>query len=226
MKAAILAILAVGLLVTHGVAATYKPSGELATLGSAQENFVLKAESIRVNDVQGVAVASGRAHIWCSDPAKKATLEADAAKIVVVRNPTQSPKAAKAAGGGLSAKLSIKSAVLTGPVRLVYSGPAKLIQSGPDAKLVHPGPDASGTMVKVTATADNADFDGIANVAHLVGNVKIISENPALDAAPTVMTGDRATVNLTRDLGPDDFRFSFEGSPAAITATPKPKEDK
>jgi len=92
--------------------------------------------------------------------------------------------------------------------------------------MVYTTVDANGVISKTTATADSADFDGATNLAHLVGNVKITNDNPALFAEPAVMVGDKATVNLAPNPGPDDFRFRVESSPgvSSITVTPKAKE--
>ena len=64
-------------------------------------------------------------------------------------------------------------------------------------------------------------------MAYLTGNVKIVSENPAMFAEPSVMTGDEAVVNLKPNLGPEEFSFSIKSSSGAskVEVTPKPKEE-
>lgn len=183
------------LMVTPGLAASYKsPDGSLT----------LSARTIDVNSDRLIAV--GKAHVHRADAVNKTTLDAEADKIVVVVASTPGGKAVKKSPVG---KTAIKSADLTGTVKLVYRAV-----------------DANGVTSKITATSDNADFDGATNLAHLVGNVKITNENPALFAEPAVMAGDKATVNLTPNPGPDQFRFRVESSPgvSTITVTPKPKE--
>lgn len=207
MRAAILAILAVGLLVTPGLSAAYKPSGKAAAkpavasmpkFATADGSFLLEARTVEGNENK--LVAAGSAHIRSHDAVTKTTLDAYATKIVV--SVARVPKG--------KTGTPIKSAELTGPVKMVYVAV-----------------DPSGVMSKTVATADNADFDGTANVAHLVGHVQITNENPALFYQPAVMCGDRATVNLSPNLGPDDVRFRVESSPgtSSITVTPKPKEE-
>lgn len=206
MKAAILAILAVGLLVTHGLAATYKPSDTAAAkpasagltkYGTTDGTFLLEAKTVEGSDNK--MIATGKAHVRSYDPATKRTLDAYAEKMVVVRC-----KPVKGKPGSM-----IQSAELTGPVKMVYI-------------MV----DANGVTTKTVATADSADFDGVTSVAHLVGNVKITNENPALFALPAVMSGDKATVNLSPNLGPEDVRFRVESAPgvSSITVTPNAKE--
>ena len=207
MRAAILAILAAGLLVTPGFSAAYKPTGKAAAKPASSELTSFKAPdgslSLEARTIEGNEnrlVASGSAHIRTHDSATKTTLDAYAAKIVVAI--MKVPKGSKGS--------PIRSADMTGPVKMVYVTV-----------------DPSGVTSKTIATADSADFDGTANVAHLVGNVKITNENPALFSQPAVMCGDRATVNLTPNLGPDGVRFRLESSPGAstITVTPRPKEE-
>lgn len=188
------------LLVTPGLAATYKPTKYMSPDGTV----ALEARVVEVGDSK--AVASGKAHVRRSDPTNKAiVMEAYAEKIVVTLLPAQSKKTAK----GLMAGGSIKSVDFTGSVKMVYAGP-----------------DSSGAMTKMTACADTATFDGATNMAYLVGNVRITNENPSLFAQPAVMAGDKATVNLSPNLGPDAYRFRVESSPgvSSVTVTPKAKE--
>ena len=102
----------------------------------------------------------------------------------------------------------VDSTTMAGPVTMVYTS------------------DKKGSESKITATADKADFDGTTNVAHLTGHVKIVNDNPAMFAEPVVMIGDRATVDLSPNLGPEDMRFRVESSSgeSTITGALKPKE--
>ncbi len=179
-------------LVAPGFASTYK-SQDGALVVSARA-IDMKADAL---------VASGKAHVHYADSVAKSILEVDAEKITVV--------IAKKSATNSNSKTALKSAVLAGPVKLVYTSP-----------------DSNGSISKITATADCADFDGVTNLAHLTGNVKIVSVNPSMFVEPAVMVGDKATVNLMPNPGPDDFRFRIESSPgvSTITVTPKPKENK
>lgn len=177
--------------------------GYATTYKSTDGTLTLNARTIE--GTESKLVAMGKAHVHSSDPVAKTTLEADAEKIVVILGTAKDKKAAK----GVVAGTSISRADLSGPVKMVY--------------MFH---DTNGGLAKVTATADNADFDGATNLAHLVGDVKIVSENPSLFSEPAVMAGDKATVNLTPNPGPDAFRFRVESSPgvSSITVTPKVKD--
>lgn len=192
LRNAIVCIVAASLMVTPGFATTYKsPDGTLTLSARSVEIYTDKL------------VAAGKAHVKWVDPQTKATLEADAEKIVAK---VAVGKGAKPAKGSTP----VQSADLTGPVKMVYT-------------IV----DANGATSKIVATADSADFDGATNLAHLVGHVKITNENPAVFAEPAVMVGDKATVNLAPNPGPDDFRFRVESAPgvSSITVTPKAKEN-
>lgn len=173
-------------------------SAGATTYTSSDGTFSLSAKSVEIYSAR--LVASGNAHVKWLDRANKTTLDANAEKITVTT--MQAPKGDKNA----KSTTVVKTATLLGPTRMVYTFV-----------------DASGPS-KVTATADNADYDGATNLAHLTGNVRISNENPALFAEPATMTGDSAVVNLKP--GPDDFRFRIESSPgmSTITATPQPKQ--
>lgn len=202
MKAAVLVMVAMCLLVTPGLAASYK---------SLDGSVALSAKSIGAT-AGDVLVADGKVHLHYASTDAKTTLEADADKIVAVLiQRKKSAKGATGVGSTKSVTSAIKSATLTGPVTMVCTFP--------DEK--------NGAITKITATADDADFDGATNVAHLTGHVKIVSENPAIFDGPAVMVGDKATVNLTPNLGPDQFRFRVESTSglSTITATPKAKEE-
>ncbi len=196
MMRLILLAAAVLTMVTPGLAATYK---------SPDGTLFLSARTIDVNGKTDTFVATGKAHVLVKDPTAGTSLEADAEKMTVVVNWAKNAKSGKAATGGAS----LKSANMAGPVTMVYTFP-----------------DSSGGISKFTATADNADFDGATSMAHLTGHVKIVNENPAIFAEPAVMVGDKATVNLSPNPGPEGFRFRVESSPgvSTITVTPKPKE--
>lgn len=189
-------VVAVVLLVTPGLAATYKsPDGTLS----------VSARTIDVNARADTFVATGKAHVSVKNPVARTSLAADAEKITVVVGSIKDAKPGKSAVAGTS----LKSATLAGPVTMVYTFP-----------------NSAGGVSKITATADNADYDAESDIAHLIGHVKIVNDDPALFAEPAVMTGDRATVNLSPNPSPDSFRFRVESSPgmSTITVTPKPRE--
>lgn len=193
MKLAVLVIAAI-LLVTPGLAATYKsPDGALS----------VSARVIDVNAKADTFVASGKAHVSFKDPVAKTSLVADAEKITVVIGSIKNAKSGKGVAG-----TSLRSATLEGPVTMVYTFT-----------------NSAGGVSKITGTADNADYDGESQIAHLNGHVKIVNDDPSLFAQPAVMTGDRAAVNLAPNPSPDGFRFRVESSPgmSTITVTPKPK---
>jgi lipopolysaccharide export system protein LptA len=199
LRAAALALIIFLLLAAPGLAVTYKSTDGTLTLNAGQ-----------IDIFSDKLVATGKAHIHWVDAPKKTTMDADAEKMVVTTMPEQTAPAAPAKGAkaAKSARMTIKSAVLTGPVKLIY------VMT-----------DANGKST-ITANADNADFDGKANLAHLTGNVRIVNDNPAMFSAPASMTGDKATLNL-KPSGPDDFRFRVESSPGVsnITVTPKAKPE-
>lgn len=198
LRAAALALIIFLLLAVPGLAVTYKSTDGTLTLNAGQ-----------IDIFSDKLVATGKAHIHWVDAASKTVLDANAEKMVVTTMPEQVPPAAPAKGAKApKPRTTIKSAVLTGPVKLTY------VMT-----------DANGKST-ITANADNADFDGKANLAHLVGNVRIVNDNPALFSAPASMSGDKATLNL-KPSGPDDFRFRVESSPGAsnITVTPKAKPE-
>jgi lipopolysaccharide export system protein LptA len=198
-RAAALALIIFILLTVPALAVTYK---------SSDGTMVLHATEIDVH--QHGFTATGNAHIQYVDTVKKTTMNADAKKMVVTFMTEQVPATGTDPAKGAKApkaRTTIKSAVLTGPVDMTYIAT-----------------DANGKST-IKATADNADFDGISNLAHLTGNVKIVNDNPAQFSAPATMTGDKATLNL-KPSGPDDFRFRIETSPgmSSITVTPKPQK--
>jgi lipopolysaccharide export system protein LptA len=187
------------ILVTVGPAAPYKSAGDKPVTGGSSDGRIGWAARVVEMRADNAIVASGQAHLRYSDPAAKTTLDAYAEKMTIV---TEAVKPSR--GGSI-----VKSASMAGPVKIVSTFP-----------------DSSGAISTVTATADSADYDGATNIAHLAGNVKIVNENPAIFAEPAVMVGDKATVNLSPNVRPEDFRFRVESSPglSTITVTPKPKE--
>lgn len=143
--------------------------------------------------------ARGNVHLTADDNTAKTHLVADANKMVVEFTPASSKK--------VGAQM-VKSAELTGPVKMIY------ITKG-----------TSDQVVKTTANADNATYSGTDQMAHLNGNVKITQDDPAVFAQPAVLTGEKASVNLKPGLGPDDVRFRIEtpDGTSKIEATPKEK---
>ena len=164
---------------------------------SKDGSFRLEAKTIMGSENR--FVASENAHLYKNDTAAKTTLEAEASKIVIVI----AQQGDKAKSG-----MSIESADLSGPVKLVYSA------------------IENGVATKTTATADSAVFQGTAQMANLSGNVKIIHDNPQLFSEPAVMAGDKATVYLAPKLDEHQYRFKVESTTglSTITATPKEKE--
>lgn len=201
LRTTVLALIIFILLAAPGLAVTYKSSDGALALSAS-----------RIDVTSNALTATGKAHIHWADVAAKTVLDANAEKMVIAMMPELASGSKAASAKGAKSRMVIKSAVLTGPVKMTYIST-----------------DASGKST-VTANADNADFDGISNLAHLTGNVKIVNDNPAMFSAPATMSGDKATLNL-KPSGPDDFRFRVETSPgvSTITATPKPaapKEEK
>lgn len=156
---------------------------------------------LATNQIDRFAI-TGRAHIESVDQATQTTFSADAAKITV-QFLTGKPKAG-AAGMSL-----VKSGDFAGPVKMVYTV------------------KTNGVTTKTVATADAGTYSGKDQMACLTGNVKITSEDPSKFESPAVLTGDKATINLSPTMGPDDYRFRVESSPgvSTIVVTPKAKED-
>ena len=162
------------------------------------------ASASEISYTSSSVVLNGSAHVLSQDKVTKKSFDAIAKKMIV--NFYSGNGKAKVSG-----LASVKSAVMDGPVKIVYTEV-----------------DASGNTVKTTATADSATYDGGDQMVHLVGNVKIINENPAEFEEPAVMMGDTATVNLKPNLGPDDLRFKVESTSgvSSIQLTPKPHPKK
>ena len=87
--------------------------------------------------------------------------------------------------------------------------------------------DENGSTTKTIATADSATFNGEAQTADLLGNVKITHENPAIFSTPAVMAGDKAVIYLNPDVGDNQYRFRVESTSglSTITATPKSRQE-
>lgn len=178
----------------------YAPACVQATTGSVNGITVQSTDKIYYDDLNNKFAIKGNAYICNTDSATGRTFEAYAESI------TAALFSSKSRASGLD---SVKSAKFAGPVKIIYITKSQ------------------GTSVKTIATADNATYDGTEKIAYLTGHVKITNENPSLFDAPSVMTGDKATVNLNRTIGQDDFRFKVEstdGGVSRIEATPKPKE--
>lgn len=140
-------------------------------------------------------VMTGSAHFKAFSKTGDTTMSAEAKKITVLMS--------KEPGNAQGAFSVIKSAEMSGPVTLIYT----TIDPTTKVKAV------------TTATSDNANYDGTTRTAYLTGNVKILNENPTLFEGPAVMTGDKATIDLT----PGQSHIRVETSPgvSTIEATPK-----
>ena len=182
-------------LVVAGLTPCVSALGQAASYASPDGTFEMTAASLEIGEAR--VVATGQAKVSGKSADSKASFEASAPKIVVTMSP------AKANGSGFG---SVGSAEMTGPVKIVYKTTG-----------------ASGNVTVTTATADHATYDGATEKAVLDGNVRVISEDPTMFAQPAVMTGDKATVNLARNLRPDQFRFKIESHPglSRIEVTPK-----
>lgn len=145
-------------------------------------------------------MASGGVHIDANDPVQKSTLTADAKTVTVTLGSTSGAKA----GSTVS---MIKNARMQGPVNLVFTSI-----------------DANGVKTKSTASSDRAEYNGIEGMVYLVGNVKITNENPTLFDAPTVATGEKATINIRPSKEGDSafrFRIESESGNSKVELTPK-----
>ncbi|NLN75358.1 MAG: hypothetical protein GX139_03520 [Armatimonadetes bacterium] len=198
MRIALVTVIVICLLATSAFAAATKPTAGSATtkVQSRDGSFRLEAKTIMGSDNRFEAV--GKAHLSRNDPVTKTVLEADAEKIVI----TTAPKA--------KSGMSIQTAELTGPVKMLYSIT-----------------DENGSTTKTIATADSATFNGEAQTADLLGNVKITHENPAIFSTPAVMAGDKAVIYLNPDVGDNQYRFRVESTSglSTITATPKSRQE-
>ncbi|MCE5314137.1 MAG: hypothetical protein ABFD49_07750 [Armatimonadota bacterium] len=178
-------------------AAVISPVCAQATTWNGQ-GFTVVASSIGGSpaaDKTFKIVADKNVYFKTIDQAAGTFLEAESSKLTVLTMPSAGTTG------------SVKSAELSGPVKLVYT-------------TCDPKTNARSTM---TATSDSATYDGVTQVAYLIGNVKIVNDNPTLFAQPAVMTGDKATINLKPGAGTE---FRVESSPglSRIEATPKNQE--
>ena len=174
-----------------------------ATYKSTDGRIVVSATTIDFGASQ--VVARGKARVKTADSATKTDFEAEADKIVVYLYSSSTSKT----GTGMLG--SVKNVDLSGSVKLIYDTV-----------------DPSGAPTKTIATAKNAIYNGGDNAAYLNGEVKVTHTNPAAFEGPVVMTGDKATVNLKPNLGPEDFRFRVEtpSGVSRIEATPKNEAQK
>ena len=161
--------------------------------------------SIRASAIAGLGstklVMKENAYVKRVSKATNTEFEAEGAKMTVA---LFEKKDAKGDASGFS---GIKSVDIAGPVKLVY------ITFDP----------ASGNKTITTITGNSANYNGTTQLAQIIGNVKLVSNNPAVFENPGVLTGETATINLKPKLGEDEFRFEIEGSPSRIELTPKEK---
>lgn len=174
------------------------------------KNVKASAKDIGMDFARGKYLLKGSARIKSTDEATHTSFDAKASKILVNALLAGEPKGK---GAGLGA---IKNATMTGPVEIVY------------VEFVKNADYPDGTKVVTTATANSASYDGATQLAQLVGNVKIVSENPSMFQKPSVMTGDKAIINLKPDLGEDEMRYRLESTSGVstmdITPTPQAKK--
>ena len=156
----------------------------------------LRASSIEVSAV-GVT-AKGEVHFESIDKTAKTELKANAKEIRITFY--------EANKKGLSGLDAVKSADIIGRLHLEYSTV-----------------DAAGNKLKSTADADNGVFSGVDKLMHLNGNVNITHNNPSIFGAPATANGDRAVINLNKNIAPDVAKFKIESTsePSTIEFTPK-----
>ena len=146
--------------------------------------------------------ASGGVHIDANDPVQKSKLVVDAKTVTVTLGSTPGVKAD-------STVSMIKNAKMQGPLTMVFTSI-----------------DENGIKTKSTASSDRGEYDGVEGMVYLVGNVKITNENPALFSAPTIATGDKATINLhPAKEGDSKFRFRIESDPGYSRVEMTPKQE-
>jgi lipopolysaccharide export system protein LptA len=197
---AVLAVFAVGSLSVAQAA----PTTGTVTLASG-EKLIFSCDEIRGLGTSEIVVVGRPAHANITGTVKIADKDYDteknmcAAKIVVVLSDKSEAKTAS----------GIKSADLTGSPQVVYKGP-----------------DKDGNPTTTTASGKHAIYNGKDQTISLQGNVKIVSDNPALFQGPAEMTGDDAWISLGK-VGPYDVRFRISSSPgvSSIVATPKSREE-
>jgi len=164
--------------------------------------------SVRSGRIEGV----GGVHIEAVNKAAKTSLVADAQKMVVNLLVGTASKSA------LQGMDSIKSAQFDGPVKMVYVSPKPILDGS--------GKIVGEVITTTTATADSATFDGTQGIATLTGHVKIIQDDPSMWAEPAVMITEKASINLKRAPGAEDYDFKLESTtgPSRIEVVPKAKE--
>ena len=170
-----------------------------ATYKSADSKVLITAPVIEFS-ATGVN-AKGGAHIEATDPRNQSRMEADAKDVSVTFSSTP---------GGATNASSIKKASMKGGVHIVYN----FVENG--------------TKVSVDSKCDEAIYTGADQMARLTGNVRIVYTNPALFDGPSIVSGDKATVNTKPALKDDEFRFRIESAPglSKVEITPKTEAEK
>lgn len=188
-----------------GVLLTYAPAAQ----GFERGGVTIEAKTIKLSRTTDQIEASGNVHLSAINSSSKVKLVADARKVTI----TLLTSANQA--GQLRGIEAIKSAEFEGPVKMVYAAP-KMIKDDT-------GKNTTQVMVTTTATADRATFDGLQGVAILLGNVKVVQDDPSIFAEPAVMTGDKASINLksAREPGEYDFRIESSDGPSRIEIVPR-----
>jgi hypothetical protein len=155
----------------------------------------------------------GGVHIEAVNKAARTNLVADANEVNVVYFTGTKTK------GAVSGLDSIKSAEFSGSVKMVFTAPKPVKDDT--------GKQTGEVMTTTQATADNVTFDGATGIARLTGHVKIIQDDPSMWAEPAVMTGDKASINLKRAPGAEDYDFKIESTtcPSRIEVVPKAREE-
>lgn len=187
------------------IIATAAISATVTYTAADGSTVVISAASIDVGSSFAQYVLTGQAHVKTFNKTTKTNMDASADKIIANLFATPGDKNAKSNQG------VIKSAELIGSPKLIYQ------TLDPD----------TGKIVTSTATSKAATFDGKQQIAYLEGNVRVENENPALFQGPAIITGDKVTVNLRPDIGPNEPRFKIESNEgiSKIEAIAKPKEE-
>ena len=166
----------------------------------ARSSFESHGITILASTIDGTSIGNGSVKVTAEkqsyfkfiDQTVGSFFEAESENMSVIIGPAEGNKGA------------LKSADLKGPVKIVYTVKDK----------------ATGNRTITTATADNATYNGATQTACLVGNVKIVSDDPLHFEEPAVMTGDRATL-VIKPTGPDVRVESDSPKLSRIEATPK-----
>ena len=173
-------------------------AADAATYKSPDGKIILSASTIDIT--QSRLAAKGKAHIEVAKAVAATSFNASADAITVMLFTDTDQKKKRV---GLDA---IKSAQMTGFVEVIY------VRTEADA------------VVKTTSSAQEAVYDGAEQIVKLSGQVKVTHHDPNMFTQPAVLTGDKATVNVKSDLGPEDFRFRIESSPGVSRIEVSPKE--